>query len=96
MGETHTMVITKTPDRYELRIEDQLGAFAEYIVIGTSVELPHTVTQPQFRGNGLAAVLVTHILNELRADGATVVPSCSYVAHFIEKHPEYLPLVAAG
>lgn len=85
--------INKTPHRYELLIDGRLAAFADYIVDGTSVELPHTVTQPDFRGRGLAAVLVTHILNELRSADASVVPSCSYVARFIERHPEYQPLL---
>jgi uncharacterized protein len=90
------VVITKTPDRYELRIDGQLAAFAEYVVDDTSVELPHTVTEPQFRGRGIAAALVSHILDELRAVDARVVPSCSYVAHFIQKHTEYHSLLTAG
>jgi uncharacterized protein len=89
------MVIAKKPTRYELTVDGELAAFADYIVTGTSVELPHTVTQPHFRGRGMAALLVAHILDELRSVDAKVVPSCSYVAHFIMKHPEYLPLVSA-
>ena len=87
-------MITKKPSRYELTVNGELAAFADYIVDGTSVELPHTVTQPQFRGKGFAAALVAHILDELRSVDTKVVPSCSYVAHFIAKHPEYLPLVS--
>jgi uncharacterized protein len=93
LSEPASQSIAKTPDRYELLIDGELAVFADYVVHGDVMELPHTVTNPAFRGRGLAAVLVSHILDELRSVDARVIPSCSYVATFIDRHPEYQPLL---
>jgi uncharacterized protein len=86
---------SKTESRYELLVDDRVAAFADYIAHAevSAIELPHTVTHPEFRGQGLAAKLITHVLNDLRASNQKVIPTCSYVAHFIESHPEYSDLV---
>ena len=38
-------------------------------------------------------MLARHALEAARADGLEVVPRCSYVAAYIRRHREYLPLV---
>jgi predicted GNAT family acetyltransferase len=46
----------------------------------------HTVVDDEFGGRGLAGVLVAEALEDARAQGRTVVPVCSYVAHWIGKN----------
>lgn len=46
----------------------------------------HTVVDDAFSGRGLAGVLVSAALEDTREQGRTVVPVCSYVAHWIEKN----------
>jgi uncharacterized protein len=86
---------SKTESRYELLVDDRVAAFADYFQLGDghAVELPHTVTHPEFRGQGLAAKLITHVLDDLRASNQKVVPTCSYVSHFIKSHPEHQDLL---
>jgi predicted GNAT family acetyltransferase len=55
---------------------------------------PHTVIDPARRGHGLGAELVAGALDDVRARGATVVPTCWYVARFIDEHPAYRDLLA--
>ena len=86
--------IVRTPHRFELRVDGELAAYADYVGSADVIELPHTVTQPKFRGRGLAAILVEHILDHVSAAQATVVASCSYVSHFIDQHPQYEHLLA--
>jgi uncharacterized protein len=38
---------------------------------------------------------VRHALDDVRAAGRTVIPTCWYVAQFIDEHPEYEDLLAA-
>ena len=79
--------------RYEAVIDGQVVGVAEYQPIPDGVEMHHTHTEPAFRGRGIAAVLVAGALTDLRDQGLHVVPSCWYVAKYIESHPEYRDLV---
>jgi predicted GNAT family acetyltransferase len=79
--------------RYELLVDGERVGVADFVVEGDRVVLPHTVVDPSQRGRGLAAALVRHALDDVRRDGRTVVPSCWYVADFIDAHPEYRDLL---
>lgn len=82
--------------RYELLIDEQLAAYVELHRDGTTVVLPHTYTLPSFRGRGLAAQVVRAALDDLAAQGATVVPACWFVAEFIDANPEYRHLLGGS
>jgi uncharacterized protein len=81
--------------RYELVRDGEVVGFADYRESGGSVVLPHTVIDPSMRGQGLGDVLVRGVLDDLRGGGQAVVPSCWFVAEFIEGHPEYKDLLEA-
>jgi predicted GNAT family acetyltransferase len=80
--------------RYELHLGGETCGFADYRVEGDVVTLPHTVVDPAHRGQGLAAILIRHALDDIVSAGRTVVPVCSYVAAYIERHPEYRAAIA--
>lgn len=46
----------------------------------------HTVVDEAYGGRGLAGILVDKALSDAAAQNLTVVPVCSYVAHWIEKN----------
>ena len=78
--------------------ESELGAVIAYLsydLTDDSILLTSTVTVKKYQGFGIAGELVRTALNEIRAGGQySVIPLCSYVAHFIEKHPEYGSMLA--
>lgn len=81
--------------QYELYVDGELVGVADYRPgPGGAVVLPHTEIAPDRRGQGLGAVLVRGVLDDLRAAGRTVVPECWYVARFIAEHPDDGDLVA--
>jgi predicted GNAT family acetyltransferase len=80
--------------RYELTVDGSTVGIADFVVQGDRVVMPHTVIDPARRGQGLAAVLVADALDDIRSSGRMVVPTCWYVAEFIEAHPEYGDLLA--
>lgn len=89
-------VVTRNDDaqRYEIRVDGQQVGIADYVVDGDVVVMPHTVIDPARGGQGLAAVLVAAALDDIRSSGRRVVPSCWYVAEFIDAHPDYADLRA--
>ena len=81
--------------RYELIVDGRVIGIADYRVAGDTVVMPHTEIASDRRGQGLGAVLVQAALDDIRGSGRAVVPSCWYVAEFIDGHPEYRDLLAA-
>ncbi|HEY4331012.1 MAG TPA: GNAT family N-acetyltransferase [Ilumatobacteraceae bacterium] len=79
--------------RYELLVDGEPGAFAEYVLRGNTITFTHTVTEPARRGQGHAAIVVRRALDDARAANLSVVAQCWYVAQFIDLHPEYADLV---
>ena len=80
---------------YEYVVDGQVIAVADYRRVGDRVEMHHTYTEPAHRGQGIAATLVAAALDDLRRRGREVVPTCWFVAGFIDTHPEYRDLLAA-
>ena len=54
----------------------------------------HTGVPPEFRGQGVAALLVEAGLAWARAQGFRVVPACSYVDLYIQRHRQWQDLIS--
>jgi predicted GNAT family acetyltransferase len=80
--------------RFELRAGDEVVGFLDYRLRDDHITLVHTEVDAAHSGHGYAAVLARGALDDARSRGLRVVPSCPYVAAYIEKHPEYADLVA--
>jgi predicted GNAT family acetyltransferase len=80
--------------RYELVDDDQLVGIADYVLRDSVMVLPHTEIDANRRGHGLGDVLVGGVLDDVRARGLTVVPTCWFVREYIDRHPEAADLLA--
>jgi predicted GNAT family acetyltransferase len=80
--------------RWEVRVDGELAGLAEYRVEGDRVTFPHTEVYPRFEGQGLAGRMVGAALAAAVADGRRIVPRCSFVADYVQRHPEYAEHVA--
>ncbi len=65
-----------------------------YQLSGNTMTITHTGVPTSLRGGGIAGELTAFALEEARKQGWTVVPACSYAAHFLNRHPEYADLLA--
>jgi len=97
MNDKASVVVThaRANSRYEITTGGAPAGFLNYRQKPGQLELVHTEIDPQYEGQGLAAQLVRGALDDARASGHKIVPSCSYVAKFVERHPDYQDLVAA-
>jgi uncharacterized protein len=95
MAPTPTVRHDDTSGRYELVLDDAVIGYADHRVVAENIEVfPHTVIEPAHQGQGMAAVLVQGALDDVRSRGVQIVPSCWYVAQWIERNPDYTDLVA--
>jgi predicted GNAT family acetyltransferase len=69
------------------------GARLSYTPVDGAFDFDHTEVPPQLRGSGVAAKLAQHALQHAAAQGWKVIPSCSYIALYIKRHPEFAPLI---
>lgn len=73
--------------RFEASV-DGLLSVADYALQGGVMVLHHTFVPTALRGRGVAAALVHEALAHARSQGLKVEPSCSYVASYMQRHPE--------
>ncbi len=78
--------------RFEAEVDGGLSV-ADYQLRDGAMIMAHTHTPPELRGRGIAEKLVRAALTHAQAEKLRVVPACSYVAVFIERHPEFRPLL---
>ncbi len=69
------------------------GALIVYQRLPGRIDLVHTKVPEALSGQGVGSRLVKGALDLIRAEGLRVVPSCPFVAAFIERHPRYRSLV---
>jgi predicted GNAT family acetyltransferase len=89
------VTVTDVPekDRYEARLDDKPAGFLQYLAVGDVVALVHTEVPEAFEGHGVGGALARGALDDLRARGLRVLPTCPFVAKWIELHPDYQDLV---
>jgi len=68
-------------------------AHMKYKKAGEGVlDYQHTFVPNELRGGGIAGKIVRTALEYARDNHLRVIPSCSYVAAFIRRHPEFADL----
>jgi uncharacterized protein len=92
MPETVAVVNNEAERRFEARLGDAV-AFTEYRLRDGTMILPHTVVPEEFEGRGVGGQLAMAALSYAREQGLEVVPTCSFIAGYITKHPEWHDLV---
>lgn len=80
--------------RFEVRTTGADTPLIEYVRAGGRVTFIHTYVPPAQRGHGLAEQMVRAALTWARSEKLKVVPQCSYMARFIERHSEFADLLA--
>jgi predicted GNAT family acetyltransferase len=93
--EKTTFKVNEDEKQFELHTKSGTS-FLEFYREGEKIYLTHTETPEELRGKGLAAELVKQTLQCAKDNGLTVVPSCSYVLHYVNEHPEWRGVLSDG
>jgi hypothetical protein len=73
--------------RFEMVEAGQI-VFADYRRDGARIYIDHVEAPPSLRGSGAAGRFMQGLVEVARAEGATLVPICSYAAHWLARHAE--------
>lgn len=79
-------------NRFEAEVDGTLSV-ADYRLEEGRMILTHTFVPPAMRGRGIAEKMVRAALEHAQAEKLRVVPACSYVEVFIQRNPEFAPLI---
>ena len=79
--------------QFEAVVDGHLSV-AEYHMDGERMVFTHTFVPPELRGRGIAEKLVRAALEYARDQQRQIVPACSYVDRFVQRHAEFRRLVA--
>lgn len=90
----HTISHDEAGQRYVLTVEGEEAGFAAYTPVEGALDFDHTVVDGKFRGQGLSKPLIAGALDDVRKNNRKFRTSCSAVANFVEKNPEYQDLLA--
>jgi hypothetical protein len=93
MAEPVTVTHNAAASRFEALIDGRLGVCAYYRQ-GDVIALTHTEVPRAAQGQGHAAALVQAALDWARHESLRVRPLCSYVAAYMQRHPETQDLIA--
>ena len=87
-GGTPQFLNDEARSRYELRLAGELAGHVRYVREGDRVQLTHTEVEPRLQGRGLASQLAAFVLDDLQRRGVEVIPSCSFMARYLERHAQ--------
>lgn len=74
---------------YEIWLDDTKVGHADYSLRPGEIHFVHTAVDPAHQGKNLAAILMRETIADVRNTGtAKIVPVCSYVVKYMERHPE--------
>lgn len=82
------VIDNKEKSRFETKIDGH-DAFIEYSVQPGILSLDHTEVDKALAGQGVASEMTEKVLMEIELRGLKVIPVCSYIEKYINKHPEW-------
>jgi predicted GNAT family acetyltransferase len=94
--ESREITIADNPSasRFEIAVDGALAGFADYRDGHAGRAFTHTEVAADYEGLGLATKLIRYALDEARGAGRKVLPFCPFVRAFIDRHRDYVDLVA--
>ncbi len=82
------LVNNETNNRFELTIDGHT-AFVDYQHHADYLELTHTEVPDALSGRGLGKILAEKVFRYLEQEKKKAKVSCSFLAKFLERHPEW-------
>ncbi len=73
-----------------------MAGFSEYRRRDEVTVFVHTEVDDDYEGQGLGSTLVRGALEDVRSAGGTIRTPCPFVRSYVERHPEFTDLLAAG
>lgn len=75
-------------------LEQGMHATVKYKRDNNVITITSTRVPDELQGKGYGKVMMESVLAEIERLGLTVIPECSYVVHYMNKHTQWSHLLA--
>jgi predicted GNAT family acetyltransferase len=89
------VVVNEAAHRFEVRVAGDLAVLEYRLRGGSGLVLTHTGVPPRLEGKGVGSLLARSAFEYAREHQLRVIPLCSFVRAYLQRHPEYADLVDA-
>lgn len=80
-------------NRFEVHLPDGDTALVQYVLQDGLIIFTHTEVPAAYKGQGIADHMAQVALDSARANNLQVVPMCSFMNGYIQRHKQYQDLV---
>jgi uncharacterized protein len=81
--------VTRGHDKFKIAVGGRSVGQAAFAERGNQRVFLHTEVADEFKGRGLATILIGEALKQTKADGLRIVAVCTMVAAYLDKHAEF-------
>jgi len=81
------VVDNRDASRYELTVNGVEAGFIDYVLTNDVMVMSYIEIDPAFGRRGFGGRLTQEALDDCRARGLTVVPTCPFIADYVRTHP---------
>ena len=92
---TSNLIVNSEQRRFELHIDGNI-AVIDYRLKDGIMQLIHTEVPQALEGQGYGKAIVEKTLTYIRDQGYKLIPLCSFVAAYLQRHPEWNEILANG
>lgn len=89
---SESVVNNKEKSRFEVVNGSQVSKLI-YELKGDDIDLVHTEVPEDLAGQGIGSALVVAALQYAKDNGYQAIPSCPFVASYVQRHPEWNEVV---
>jgi predicted GNAT family acetyltransferase len=79
-------------NRFELTIDGKI-AVVEYSLFENGIRFLHTEVPDELEGKGIASAMAKYVLEYAKATNLKVSLLCPFIKAYVDRHPEYQPLL---
>ncbi|MGF1679993.1 GNAT family N-acetyltransferase [Photobacterium minamisatsumaniensis] len=83
----------KDKQTYFVELETGYQAEVNYQADGNVLTLNRSYVPEALRGKGYAGIMMEAVLQEIERDGYKIIPTCSYIVYYLERHEEWQHLM---
>lgn len=92
---SHQVRHNEAKNRFEIQHKERL-AVLEYELEDGVIDLTHTRVPKELEGGGIGSKLAKAALDYAKKNDLKVIPSCPFIITYVQRHPEYEPLIRSG
>lgn len=75
-------------NRFEIHFDNKI-AFMDYTIRLKKLIVSHTEVPVEFSGQGFGKMLVKYAIDFAEKNNLLIIPTCSFIEKYLDKHPEY-------